>query len=114
MGVGERGYRGGIGGGAILLYEILIGFCHPVFQNLILIPDKTNKCYFQAKPGLRTFPHNPILHYACRALLTESNGKNNSTVVGLCAFFVVFWWCDKGIHILSRMPHNKVWGYMEI
>ena len=35
------------------------------------------------------FPHSPILHYACRSLLTENNGKNNATAVGLCVVFVV-------------------------
>ena len=24
------------------------------------------------------FPHNPILHYACRSLLTENNVENNA------------------------------------
>ena len=38
------------------------------------------------------FPHSPILHYACRSSrLTENNGKNNTTTVGLCAVFVVSW-----------------------
>ena len=39
---------------------------------------------------LAKFPHSPILHYACRSLLTENNSKNNATVVGLCAFFLLF------------------------
>ena len=34
------------------------------------------------------FPHSLILHYACRSLLTENNGKNNTTAVRLCAVFV--------------------------
>ena len=38
------------------------------------------------------FPHTPILHYACRSLLKENNGKNSVTAVGLCAVFVVSWW----------------------
>ena len=59
------------------------------------------------------FPHSPILHYTCRSLLTENNGKNNATAVGLCAVFVVSWWRNKGLHTLNRM-HNEVWGYAEI
>ena len=35
------------------------------------------------------FPHSPILHYACRSLLTENNDKNNATAVKLCVVFVV-------------------------
>ena len=59
------------------------------------------------------FPHSPILHYACRSLLTENNGKNNTTAVGLCAVFVVSWWRNKGLHTLNCM-HNEVWGCAEI
>ena len=32
----------------------------------------------------------PILHYACRSLLTENNDKNNATAVGLCTVFCCF------------------------
>ena len=59
------------------------------------------------------FPHSPILDYACWSLLTENNGKNNTTAVGLCAVFVVSWWRNKGLHTLNRM-HNEVWDYAEI
>ena len=59
------------------------------------------------------FPHSPILHYACRSLLTENNGKHNAIAVGLCAVFVVSWWRNKGLHTLNRM-HNEVWGCAEI
>ena len=38
---------------------------------------------------LAKFPHSPILHYACRSLLTENNGKNNAIAVGVCVVFVV-------------------------
>ena len=62
---------------------------------------------------LAKFPHSPILHYACRPLLTGDKNKNNATVVGLCDVFVVFWWRDKGLHTLNRM-HNEVWGCAEI
>ena len=58
-------------------------------------------------------PHSPILHYACRSLLTENNGKHNATAVGLCAVFVVSWWQNKGLYTLNRM-HNEVWGCAEI
>ena len=38
------------------------------------------------------FPHSPILHYACRSLLTENNGKNNAIAMGTmrcsCCFLV--------------------------
>ena len=44
---------------------------------------------------LDKFPHSPILHYACRSLLTENNGKNNATAVKVCAVFVVSWWENK-------------------
>ena len=37
-------------------------------------------------------PLSPVLHYACKSLLTENNGKNNAIAVGLCAVFVVSWW----------------------
>ena len=57
------------------------------------------------------FPHSPILHYACR--LTENNGKNNATAVRVCTVFVVSWWRNKELHILSHM-HNEVWGCAEI
>ena len=33
------------------------------------------------------FPHSPILHYACRSLLTENNVKNNTTRCGTKRFF---------------------------
>ena len=59
------------------------------------------------------FPHSPILHYACRSLLTENNGKNNAIAVGLCAVFVVSRWRNKGLHTLNRM-HNEVWSCAEI
>ena len=36
------------------------------------------------------FPHSPILHYACRSLLTENNDKYTALAMGLCAGFVVF------------------------
>ena len=63
--------------------------------------------------NLAKFPHNPLLHYACRSLSTENNGKNNATAVGLCAVFVVSWQRNKGLHTLNRM-HNEVWGCAEI
>ena len=59
------------------------------------------------------FPHSTILHYTCRLLLTENNGKNNVIAVRLCAVFVVSWWRNKGLHILNR-KHNEVWGCAEI
>ena len=67
----------------------------------------------EAEGKMVKFPHNPILYYACRSLLTENNDKNNATAMGLCAAFVVFWWRDKGLHTLNRM-HNEVWGCAEI
>ena len=62
---------------------------------------------------LAKFPHSPILHYACRLLSTENNGKNNATAVELCTVFVVSWCQNKGLHTLNRM-HNEVWGCAEI
>ena len=62
---------------------------------------------------LAKFPHSPILHYACRSLLTENKGKNNAIAMGPCAVFVVSWWRNKGLHTLNRM-HNEVWGCAEI
>ena len=59
------------------------------------------------------FPHSPLLHYACRTLLMENNGKNNAIAIKLCAAFVVSWWLNKGLHTLNRM-HNEVWGCAEI
>ena len=68
-------------------------------------------------PALRDieakFPHSPILQYARRSLLTENNGKNNATAVGLCAVFVVSWWRNKGLQTLNRI-HNEVWGCADI
>ena len=29
------------------------------------------------------FAHSPMLHYACRSLLTENNGKNNAIAMGM-------------------------------
>ena len=62
---------------------------------------------------LANFLHSPILHYACKSLLTGNNGKNNATAVGLCAVFVVSWWRNKGLHTWNRV-HNEVWGCAEI
>ena len=62
---------------------------------------------------LAKFPHSSILHYACRSLLTENNGKNNAIAMGLCAVLVVSWWRNKGLQTLNRM-HNEVWGCAEI
>ena len=59
------------------------------------------------------FPHSPILHYTCRLLLTENNGKNNVIAVGLCTVFVVSRWRNKGLHTLNGM-HNEVWDCAEI
>ena len=36
-------------------------------------------------PEVAKFPHSPILYYACRSMVTENNGKNNATAVGLDA-----------------------------
>ena len=77
------------------------------YETSIFLPLDSGRD-FMAK-----FPHSSILHYACRSLLTENNGKNNATVVGLCAVFVVFWWENKGLHTLNRI-HNEVWGCAEI
>ena len=45
--------------------------------------------FINEKTNWAKFPHSPILHYACRSLLTENNGKNNAIAMGLCAVFVV-------------------------
>ena len=75
---------------------------------LDFLDDESTRRQFLAK-----FPHSPILHYACRSLLTENNGKNIAIAMGQCAILVVFWWRNKGLHTLNRM-HNEVWGCAEI
>ena len=69
--------------------------------------------FYEYSQSLAKFPHSPILHYACRSLLTENNGKNNTKAVRLCAVFVVGWWGNKALQTLNRM-HNEVWGCAEI
>ena len=39
---------------------------------------------------LAKFPHSPILNYTCRLLLTENNGKNNTTRCGTLRCFCCF------------------------
>ena len=73
--------------------------------------DEENEDSIGEEPA--KFPHSPILHYTCRLLLTENNGKNNVIAVGLCSVFVVSWWRNKGLHTFNRM-HNEVWGCAEI
>ena len=77
------------------------------------IKFKYNPVLFNFTTVLAKFPHSPILHCACRSLLTENNGKKNASAVGLCAVFVVSWWRNKGLRTLNRM-HNEVWGCAEI
>ena len=66
--------------------------------------------YIKVFQVLAKFPHSPILHYACRSLLTENNGKNNAIAMGLCAVFVVSWWRNKGLHTLNRMHNEAKYG----
>ena len=83
--------------------------CLKLFSDPLSHHQKTREKVYRAK-----FPHSPILHYACRSLLTENNGKNNVTAVGLCAVVVVVSRCrNRGLNTLNRM-HNEVWGCAEI
>ena len=89
-----------------------------VIQGSVSYPNTQNKVdqsiLLVQKKSMAKFPHSPILHYACRSLLTENNyGKNNAIAMGLCAVFVVSWWRNKGLHTLNCM-HNEVWGCAEI
>ena len=63
----------------LVFYKVHILRCVSVMASVVLAQV------------LAKFPHSPILHYACRSLLTENNGKNNAIAMGPCAVFVVSW-----------------------
>ena len=46
--------------------------------------------YYSTRTTGAIFPHSPVLHYACKSLLTENNDKNNAIAMGLCAVFCCF------------------------
>ena len=54
-------------------------------------------------------PHSYILHCACRSLLTENNGKNNTTAVGVYALFCCFFMVkQRTTFVVYAQPHTSL------